>query len=169
MLRKTLALGAMLALVGVIGCGGTNSVEGEVTLDGTPVSGAVISFVPADGKGQTGSATTDSAGKFTIKGTGNKKGLPSGMYHVILSKGASSIQGYDPEKMKSDKGTMGGDYFKMMEKNKTGGGGPATGPSAAAPKNELPAMYASEKETPFKNVRVPLETRPLKLELKSKK
>ena len=173
MVRKLLPLVGMLALVGFVGCSGTNAVEGQVTLDGSPVSGAAVTFIPSDNKGQGGSGITDSSGNFSIKAGGKSKGISSGTYKVIVVKTKSTIEGQDPDKMSGGgKGPMGGDYFKMMEKNKGGGAGPpmAGGPPGgkSEPKSELPDQYASEATTPFKDIKVPLVTRPLKLELKSK-
>ena len=171
MVRKMLPLAGLLALVGFVGCSGSNSVEGIVTLDGTPVSGATVTFVPADGKGQAGTGVSDSNGNFSIKAGGKSKGISSGTYKVTVTKIKSSIEGQDPDKMSGGgKGPMGGDYFKMMEKNKGGAGGPPGAPAGgkSESKSELPAQYASDATTPFKDIKVPLESRPLKLELKSK-
>jgi len=69
-------LSAVAAIVS-IGCGGgvpavkTEMVEGLVTLDGDPVSGATVTFVPVqDGVGATASGTTDSAGKYRLNAIG---------------------------------------------------------------------------------------------------
>ncbi len=175
MVRKTLALAVVLTLTGIIGCGGSNAVEGIVTLDGNPVSDASVTFFPKDGKGQTGTGRTDSSGRFTVNAA-KQKGLPSGTYKVVVVKTKSTIEGGSPEAMAGGdkKGAMGGDYFKMMEKNMGGkgkggpGGPPMPGPpSSAEVKSELPQKYADEKTTPFE-VKVPLESRPVKLELTSK-
>jgi hypothetical protein len=181
MVRKTLTLAGLLALAGLIGCGGMNTVEGEVTLDGTPVSGATVTFIPQDPNGLAGSAITDSSGRFTVTAGGTKKGLPAGTYKVTVVKSQAADAG-GPDKMKGDgKSYTGGDYLKMMGKtNKPGGppGGGAGGPPMPGPpggaagggspvKSELPGKYSAEKTTPF-SVKVPLETKPLKLELSSK-
>lgn len=69
-------LSAVAAIVS-IGCGGgtptvkTEMVEGLVTLDGEPVSGATVTFVPVqDGVGATASGTTDSEGKYRLNAIG---------------------------------------------------------------------------------------------------
>ena len=162
MMRKGLALVAMVALTGLIGCSGSNAVDGTVTLDGTPVSGASITLVPADGKGQGGSGISDASGHFSIKAGGKSAGIASGAYKVVVTKVKSSVEGMG-DKVKGDKQAFGADYFKMMDKAKGGQGGPA----ASEPKSELPQKYANEKTTPLE-VRVPLATRPWKLELSSK-
>jgi hypothetical protein len=59
-----------LTLLGLVGCGsGVNSipVTGKVTLDGTPISGAVITFQPVEGgTGMPAVGTTDSSGQYTV-------------------------------------------------------------------------------------------------------
>ncbi|MBW3542311.1 MAG: hypothetical protein KY476_18750 [Planctomycetes bacterium] len=52
-------------------------VSGMVTLDGRPLDGAVIEFVPADGKGKPVSGKTDAAGQFKLKS-------PTGEARVII-------------------------------------------------------------------------------------
>ncbi|HVX57439.1 MAG TPA: carboxypeptidase-like regulatory domain-containing protein [Candidatus Saccharimonadales bacterium] len=104
-----LAAGMMLASVG---CGPkqsalkTEEVEGVVTLDGTPVPGATVTFVPVQPDGATATGMTDSAGKYRL--TALKPGynpqpgsgtLP-GEYNVGVSKIKS------PEPPKSTEETM---------------------------------------------------------------
>jgi hypothetical protein len=159
MIRKVSGLVALLALVGLVGCGGSSAVEGIVTLEGTPVPGATVTFQSTDGKGQPGTGLTDANGNFTIS-SGNKKGLAAGTYKVIITKG-SAITGVDPEKMKPGSP----DYEKMMKKSMGGKEGPMAAKAASTPKSELPAKYAVASTTPFE-VTVPLKEKPLKLDLK---
>jgi hypothetical protein len=47
--RGSFALLLALALMGLAGCSGGSSIEGTVTLDGTPVDGGAITFTPTEG------------------------------------------------------------------------------------------------------------------------
>jgi len=157
MTRQVLRLAVLLTLAAVVGCGGGHKVEGEVTLDGKPVEGATVTFVPASGNaGEQGFGATDAGGKFTIR-TANQKGIPAGSYKVIVVK-REKVEGFEKEKQK-----LGGDdYVKaMMGKGKGGG---MVMPSA--PKSLLPLKYATPDKTPL-TATVP-SSGPVKLELSSK-
>jgi hypothetical protein len=76
------------------GCGSTNSnpfgavyVEGMVTLDGIPIQGVNVNFIPREGNFTAG-GLTDAAGKFTlaIGGSDPGTGAKPGTYDVIFSK-----------------------------------------------------------------------------------
>jgi hypothetical protein len=79
-LRRLLPAFCLFGLFAPAGCGeGTSggTVNGTVTLDGQPLKDGLVSFAPADGKGQTADAKiTD--GKFTLK-------LPVGTMKVMIS------------------------------------------------------------------------------------
>jgi hypothetical protein len=77
-----------LLLVG--GCGGGSGVgavkaTGTVTLDGTPVEGATVTFVPK-GEGRVATGITDAEGKFAMKTVEAGDGAVPGSYDVIVSK-----------------------------------------------------------------------------------
>jgi hypothetical protein len=62
-------------------------VNGIVTMDGTPLNGATVTFYPdekAGGIGGTGQTGTD--GKFVIVGMKGERGLEPGKYKVTVSK-----------------------------------------------------------------------------------
>jgi hypothetical protein len=63
-------------------------VEGVITLDGKPLSGADIMFVPqGETKGQGGVARSDASGKFQLLSQDRKlKGAPVGDYRVVMNK-----------------------------------------------------------------------------------
>jgi len=137
-----------------------------VKLDGNPVEGATVSFVSEDGK-STYSGQSDANGNFTIAGgADNKQGAPSGTYKVLVIK-TPKYEG------KMEPGSP--EYFKQMEKSsppkegmpgmRPGMGGP--GGRSPGVKSELPAIYASVSSTPL-TVKIPLETNPVVIELKSK-
>lgn len=81
-------------MVLVAGCGGNASdqqklspVTGTVTLDGKPLSGAVITFVPTGATHGTGArGRTDDDGKYELATRSRRKGAPAGDYRVMVSK-----------------------------------------------------------------------------------
>jgi hypothetical protein len=83
----------LLALAGfglMAGCGsgsGETEVSGVVLMDGQPLSGAVVLFVPAEGtKGPGSRGATDAEGKFTLVNPQGVKGAIPGKYKVTVSK-----------------------------------------------------------------------------------
>ena len=69
-----LAVGALL-LMAIIGCGsGRATVQGSVTLDGSPVDGAQIIFEPADRTGPTAGGRIEN-GSYRLSG---ESGVPPG-------------------------------------------------------------------------------------------
>jgi hypothetical protein len=62
-------------------------VHGAVTLDGKPLSGADIMFVPVgDTQGTGASGFTDKEGKYEVRDRRGDKGVPAGQYHVSIQK-----------------------------------------------------------------------------------
>ena len=134
-------------------------------------------FITEDGK-QSASAQTDKDGSFSLS-EGGKSGVRPGTYKVVVTKTKGSAtpgEGASPEDMAkamkkvAEEGAAkapkaGG--TDMMSKMKAGapGGGPAA--PGAEVKSELPAIYASASTTPI-TVKVPTESQPVKVELKSK-
>jgi hypothetical protein len=147
----------LVVAVGLSGCGGgLASVEGVVTLDGQPVEGASVSFAPQDDTGKPASGATDAQGRFKLS-TAGKPGAENGTYKVVVTKvdttaGTATLKPGDPE------------YTKMMAK-----GLPKPGPASSptGPKSLLPAIYGSTDTTPLKQ-KIPPDSSPIKLELKSK-
>ena len=81
--------GAATGLLAVLiaGCGGGLDlipVSGTVTLDGQPVDGAAVVFVPVAG-GPAASGSTDAGGKFRLT-TVNQPGAVPGEYNVTVTK-----------------------------------------------------------------------------------
>jgi len=86
-------LSLLVGLCGLVlaGCGGrpagypeTAPVRGVVTLDGKPLAGASVSFVPAAGRSSAG--MTDDDGRYKLFYTGRIKGAMLGSHRVMLSK-----------------------------------------------------------------------------------
>jgi hypothetical protein len=67
-----------------LGCGGPVNVEGRVLMDGKPVGGAQVLFIPVNG-GQQAGDVTDDAGHFQLKNP-QKLGIVPGEYVVTVSK-----------------------------------------------------------------------------------
>lgn len=89
-LRTVLAL-ALLTLAG--GCGGSDAesnvvpVAGAIELDGQPLVGAEVTFVPTGTtSGLGGRGYTDEKGAFTLKSPRGADGVPAGAYRVVVSR-----------------------------------------------------------------------------------
>ena len=86
---QTLLLTAIVLSLAA-GCGqrgnypALGSVSGKVTLDGTPVSGAMIEFTPVS-DGRPSSGETDSAGNYTLQYTSAAEGARIGEHAVKIS------------------------------------------------------------------------------------
>ena len=112
----------------------TYGVTGTVTLDGNPVEGATVTFVP----GQTGDpavGTTDASGKYSLKSFGSEDGATPGEYQVTVTKFDFAEAG----------GGSGGNDAEMPDDY----GGAAAGGEGAddSGKNALPAKYAIAAES----------------------
>jgi hypothetical protein len=79
----------LLAAVILTGCGGkgTSPVQGVITLEGTPVAGATVLFMP-DGTegGRPASGYTSSDGMFRLTTYRPDDGALSGAYRVVIQK-----------------------------------------------------------------------------------
>jgi len=82
LLSTFLCLGMVLP-----GCSGKAMlpVEGTVTLDGEPLAGAAVSFVPAEG-GRPSTGQTDDQGHFTLASYTANDGVPPGEYKITVIK-----------------------------------------------------------------------------------
>jgi len=90
---------AMLLLM--TGCGGSDRpalapASGIVKLDGAPVEGATVTFIPAEG-GRPGSGMTNAEGRYTIETYADASGSIVGEHKVAVMKisgeGAYALQG----------------------------------------------------------------------------
>lgn len=79
-------LGFSLAIFAGCQGGGEGSVSGTVTVDGTPVNGLEVTYIPTDpAMGGEALAYTRGGGKYTvIRGRGNTT-IPVGEYRVTIS------------------------------------------------------------------------------------
>jgi hypothetical protein len=91
MVRVRLGVGLLL-LAALTGCGDPNQpklvpVKGVVTLDGQPLSGAVVTFMPgATTPAGGGSGRTGKDGSYKLTFLRGGTGVPSGEYKVVISK-----------------------------------------------------------------------------------
>jgi len=76
-------------------------VSGKVTLDGAPLTGASVTFMPeGTGMGRPCYGATGEDGSYTIKDPGGREGCPVEKFKVVISKYAKedgSPVGKDPE------------------------------------------------------------------------
>ena len=136
-----LALGAVISL----GCGAgegepTYSVTGTVTLNGAPVEGVAVSFVP-DGSGQSAVGVTDASGKYALTTRKKDDGATVGRYKVSFAK----YEGQPPAAAGSTK--VHADYDVSNEYPP--GYNPDAVPEAAPAKNLLPPKYSDPNSSGF--------------------
>lgn len=124
---------AMVVLAAlVVGCSGgggpkrppTHAVKGTVTLDGQPLAGALVSFMPAAGQ-QPANGTTDATGAYSLTSFTRGDGAMEGEYRIVVTK-------FPP----AAAGATEGEYV------------PPTG-ELKPPQNELPARYAAPETSGF--------------------
>jgi hypothetical protein len=90
-------LGPLLALVQT-GCGGPAEVKGHVTLDGKPVSGATVLFVPEPGSSaRPASGLTDGEGNFRLTTYRPNDGAVPGTYKIVVTKSEGVPSPPDPD------------------------------------------------------------------------
>jgi hypothetical protein len=128
---------ALLLLAPLAGCGGPPAapVEGTVTFTAKkPVGNLLLQFHPTEtggGKPVGGSAITDEAGKFRVKGDDGRDGLPPGTYVVTVMDNNLSTDdepGVAAKGKKPPVNRVGMRYLSADEKNPlrvtvAGGGG----------------------------------------------
>ena len=83
------ALAAIL-VAGACGCGSnlpkTVKVNGKVTLDGEPLQGASVQFMPQEASGHPAFGTTDEGGNFKLTTFSTNDGALPGQYKVIVQR-----------------------------------------------------------------------------------
>jgi hypothetical protein len=117
-------------------------VSGTVTLDGEPVAGISVAFVPKGSDGREAYGLTDARGLFTltISGTEPGSGAIPGEYHVTFSKMSDPLAGINTEGL--DDEAIEREMAKRFPKGL---------PSA---ENLLPAKYADRNATDIAPVKV---------------
>ena len=128
---------ASFSIMAVVGCGGskwppTYKSSGTVTLDGTPVERATITFYPLDGQ-KPANATTDANGNYELTSFNAGDGATPGSFGVAIQKFPAieieTIPGGTPydESMNTDEGPS-----PDSEKD---------------PVNELPEKYSNHEKS----------------------
>lgn len=80
---------ALALALSLNGCGGNpdlpdlSQVKGTVTLDGNPLDGARVEFVPEKGRGSSG--VTDADGKYVLYYSGANTGALTGKHNVMIT------------------------------------------------------------------------------------
>lgn len=139
-------------IVPLIGCSKSfNKVEGTIMLDGQPVVGATVTFMPTFEGGQSGSGVTDSSGKFKIVNPTNDKGLAKGEYKVLITRAEAEGDFKAPD-TNDPTGAMA-EYMKGKMDIKKGKAIPM---KATTPKQTLNIRYAKQDSTPF-TINVPTD------------
>jgi len=110
----------------------TAPVSGIVLLDGQPVEGAMVVFVPTQSPGYGAYAMTDSSGRFQLKSSEEVSGAVPGNYLVQVTKLVTST---------------GGAQFIVKEdvEHAQAAGGGSVSPEASVTKNVLPEKYSNAK------------------------
>jgi hypothetical protein len=147
-----------------VGCGDAKTVklQGTVTLDGKPLAGAMVTFLPLNEKaGRAGGGRSDSGGNFRLTTFKTDDGLLPGQYRVTVV-----MPDDDPANV------TGGNPMEMDEKAKRAyfsKASPQARREAAKHKTKkaspIPAVYSDPLKTPLKETVPP--GRPVKIELQS--
>ncbi len=138
-------LGVMMS---VTGCGGGNDsglntvpVTGTVMMDGSPVEGAKVAFIPKEG-GQGAVGMTDAQGKFSLMTVDPDDGAVPGSYTVTVFK-SESAQSMPAD---ADRANMSGEearaYAQEVQKNLISNRG-----GAGKVQDLLPEKYKSPATT----------------------
>jgi hypothetical protein len=168
----------LVLILAVIGCSSKPvPVKGVVKLDGTPVEGATVTFITADGN-LSASAQTEADGSFSLS-TGGQPGAFPGEYKILVVKspkvaGGENMTPDSAEYMKQMKKEHAEQVKKqgpanpgdMMKMKMMGKAVPSGGPASPV-KTELPAIYASTASTPL-TAKVPPENQPIEINLSKK-
>src|SRR5437868_6979200 len=124
------------------GCGGPNlsKVEGVVTLDGAPLPGATVSFMPVGG-GRAAAGMTDSAGHFQLSTFRTDDGALAGDYRVIVVvDDTETMPVTTNEEKKAARMTMTPMGKKKQAEQKS------------KKPRQVPEIYSDIKKTPLKEV-----------------
>lgn len=147
-----LAMVGVVAMVAFVGCGGgvdsgAVPVSGVVTLDGSPLEGATVTFAPASAGGKAASGVTDATGKYQLTTLNPNDGALPGSYNVGVTKLEGGGQDVDLSGLSEEEATA-----KAMEMHYKGGGADAavSKQGAKAAKNLIPQKYSMPKSSGLK-------------------
>ena len=116
----------------------TFAVTGIVTLDGNPVEGATVTFVPAAGD-RSAAGMTDASGKYALTTFEGGDGAGPGEYGVKIEKYAGGSAG--EETGEGDEGMMSADYEAGLR---------SEGGEGGEPKSLLPEKYSDPSSSGLK-------------------
>jgi len=141
-----------LLLVAFAGCPGgdagvgTVPVTGTVTLDGSPVGGATVSFTPKSGDLRAATGMTDSGGRFELTTVAGGDGAMPGSYTVTIAKTAAqaAAPAEDPRAMGGELTPEQREAASQAAADAMSGGG-----AAAAAESAIPEKYASADTSGF--------------------
>lgn len=91
-LRSLLFVPGLISLFFAVGCGGGSGeklvpVAGKLLVDGTPLDGVIVTFVPEKANSAGGTGMTDATGAFSVASLDqNLPGLPPGKYILTYSR-----------------------------------------------------------------------------------
>jgi hypothetical protein len=139
---------ALIVAAAGTGCGGGSLTKttGTVTLDGQPLSGAMVQFIREDGKGTPATGITGTDGSFRLTTYSTGDGALPGDYKVLVtmpaedSGPAAGQTPMDPQERMEAMRKFAQDH-KKADPNKA---------------RSLPASYGDAKKTPLRQ-RVPAE------------
>lgn len=176
MIKQSLAV---LTLVAFAGCGASNPptfpVSGTVTLDGKPVAGAAILFIPFDGTGQPASAQSDANGNYKLTTFTADDGAMAGNYKIKVTKFDTPDGGMSPYGAPAEEPASSSPPKKMTEEEERARMEAGYTASEATPqgkaqvaKNALPSKYADQSTSGLTHMVVEGDN-VVPLELSSKK
>jgi hypothetical protein len=144
-------------LLATAGCGNQNlsKVEGVVTLDGAPLSGATVSFMPV-GQGRAASGLTDGDGYFQLTTFRTDDGALAGDYRVIVV-----VDDVEKRDLTTDEGMREARLGTMTPQGKK-----KQAEKKSKKPSHVPEIYRDIKKTPLKEV-VPTNGK-IELALRSK-
>ena len=134
-LRLKWTMAVLLSILPMTGCGGPFKpvyLEGLVTLDGEPLAGATVTFLPEDGDGHPASGFTDQEGVFKLTTFKKNDGALPGEYCIVVTK-IQSIEA--PPEANSGEADAVLKHYKSLK--------------SQGRRTLLPPIYAQAATTPF--------------------
>ena len=145
-------LAVFAVLFAVAGCGESNpstaQVSGKVTLDGEPVEGALVLFIPDDPANKAATASSQSDGSYTLTTFEAGDGAMPGSYKIKVSKKGLEDGGHNPYGASPAESRTADEIEPMTPEEELAAMEAAYSPQDANPggrtqpaKNDLPAKY----------------------------
>lgn len=143
-----LFLSAVILSTAGCGKGKTIKVEGVVTLDGKPLPGATVSFMPV-GEGRPASGRTDADGRFRLTTYRTDDGALPGDYKVVVvvKEADEKFLGRDPETFTNEE-KASARVGTMTPKGKK----KIAAEQSKKPPSKVPAIYGDVTQTPLREV-----------------